>query len=127
MESLYIINSHADMATPNVEFNAETGVFVLYGEAFMEQPYNFYKPLFEWVEQYMREERKPILFDMKLTYFNTSSSKFILDFLRLLRKYELSGMTVTVRWFLRKTDEDMLEEIEDFMNVTGLTIETMPL
>lgn len=115
------------MATPNVEFNAETGVCVLSGEAFMEQPYNFYKPLFDWIETYIKEVNKPISFDMKLTYFNTSSSKFVLDFLRLLRKYQVSGGEVTVKWFLRKTDEDMREEIEDFMAVTGLTIEILPL
>jgi hypothetical protein len=127
VESLSIINSHSDVATPNVEFNAETGVCVLSGEAFMEQPYNFYKPLFEWIETYCKEVNKPIFFDMKLTYFNTSSSKFVLDFLRLLRKYQASGGEVTVRWFLRKTDEDMKEEIEDFMVVTGLMIEILPL
>jgi hypothetical protein len=125
VQSLYIINTHTDASTPNVEFNAETGHCVIAGEAFMEQPYLFYKPLSDWLDSYTKEVRGPLLFDIKLTYFNTSSSKFVLDMLRLLKKYQLSGGEVKVRWFLRKLDEDMKEEIEDFTLVTGLSIELM--
>jgi hypothetical protein len=74
VENLYIINNHADVSTPNVEFNAETGYCILSGEAFMEQPYSFYKPLFDWIETYIKEVKKSLFFDIKLTYFNTSSS-----------------------------------------------------
>jgi hypothetical protein len=45
----------------------------------------------------------------------------------LLRKYQLSGGEVKVRWFLRRTDEDMREEIEDFNMVTGLKIEVIAI
>ncbi len=127
MEDLYIINNHTDSSTPNVEFNAKTGVCVLSGEAFMEQPYFFYKPLSDWLETYIKEVRGGLFFDIKLTYFNTSSSKFVLDMLRLLKKYQLSGNEVKVRWFLRKLDEDMREEIEDFTLVTGLAIELVSI
>lgn len=127
MENLYIINSHTDVSTPNVEFNAETGICILSGEAFMEQPYNFYKPLFTWVEDYIKEVKQPLSFDIKLSYFNTSSSKFMLDLLRLLRKHQLTGTSVSVRWFLRQSDEDMREEIEDFAVVTGLQIEIVAI
>jgi hypothetical protein len=127
VNNLYIINNHVDSSTPNVEFNAETGYCVLSGEAFMEQPYFFYKPLSDWLETYTREMRGTLNFDVKLTYFNTSSSKFMLDMLRLLKKYQLSGGDVKVRWFLRKLDEDMREEIEDFTIVTGLQIELVSI
>ncbi len=127
MENLYIINSHTDVSTPNVEFNAETGNCTISGEAFMEQPYSFYKPLFSWVELYIKEVKKPLSLDIKLTYFNTSSSKFVLDLIRMLRKYQLMGGVVTVRWFLRQSDEDMQEEIEDFTAVTGLKIQIISI
>ena len=127
MENLYIINSHTDVSTPNVEFNAETGNCTISGEAFMEQPYSFYKPLFSWVELYIKEVKKPLSLDIKLTYFNTSSSKFVLDLVRMLRKYQLMGGVVSVRWFLRQSDEDMQEEIEDFTAVTGLKIQIISI
>jgi hypothetical protein len=127
VENLYIINSHTDVSTPNVEFNAETGNCTISGEAFMEQPYSFYKPLFSWVELYIKEVKKPLSLDIKLTYFNTSSSKFVLDLIRMLRKYQLMGGVVTVRWFLRQSDEDMQEEIEDFTAVTGLKIQIISI
>jgi hypothetical protein len=71
--------------------------------------------------------KKPLSLDIKLTYFNTSSSKFVLDLIRMLRKYQLMGGVVTVRWFLRQSDEDMQEEIEDFTAVTGLKIQIISI
>lgn len=125
MQNLSINQLHTDVSIPRVEFNAETGHCLLAGEAYMEQPYVFYKPLYEWLNSYIKEVRKPIFFEVKLTYFNTSSSKFVLDILRILKRYEIEGGGVHLKWYLRAIDEDMREEIEDFSITSGLDIQVV--
>lgn len=122
MQNLSINQLHTDVSIPRVEFNAETGHCLLAGEAYMEQPYVFYKPLYEWLNTYIKEVKQPIFFEIRLTYFNTSSSKFVLDILRILKRYEIEGGEVRLQWYLRAIDEDMREEIEDFALTSGLHI-----
>lgn len=122
MENLYITGQSETYLIPTVDFNAETGVCELAGESYLEETYAFYEPVYKWLREYTKEVEKPITFNMRLTYFNTSSSRCILDMLKILKDYQNRGGEVFVNWYLDEGDEDMEEEIEDFMIDTGLGI-----
>jgi len=69
------------------------------------------------------------VFNFKLKYFNTSSSKCIIDILHILRKFEEKGGEIEVNWFYDSSEEDIedeLEEIEDFMIETNIRINMIP-
>jgi len=68
------------------------------------------------------KKKKPLEIDFKLTYFNTNSSRLILDLLDMVKKYKDSGGTVTVKWNYDKKDPDMVEEVEDFILESGMNI-----
>ncbi len=55
-----------------------------------------------------------------MIYFNTSSSKAILDILDLIEKYHKSGGNITVNWYYESDDEDIQESGEEFSE--GLTV-----
>jgi hypothetical protein len=111
---------------PSVNFNYETGVCEISGESYMEDTYKFYTPLINWMRQYIAKDR-PITFNFKLTYFNTSSSRIILDILGILKEYKLKGGLVEVNWFYRTSDPDMVEEIDDFQRESGVDIVSIEL
>ena len=67
---------------------------------------------------------KPITFHFGLTYFNTSSSRSILDNLNTLKQYEQQGGSVTVNWRIRDWDQDMKQDVEDFSIDANLPIHT---
>ena len=69
--------------------------------------------------------KKPLLFNFKLSYVNTSSSKHILFILRLLKKYSEDGNEVITNWFIEKGDMDTEEDVEDYMIITGLEIKIL--
>ena len=48
---------------------------------------------------------------IRLEYFNTSSSKCLMD---LLKRVEQSAAEATVLWYYEEDDEDMLEAGEDY-------------
>jgi hypothetical protein len=122
ISNLEIEGEKGTFFTPHVSFNAETGVCLLEGESYLEDTWEFYERLQQWLKSFIQENR-PIVFNFKLTYFNTSSSKGILDLLKTLKNYENKGGSVKVTWFYPEDDEDNLEEAEDFKEDTGLNIQ----
>ena len=126
MENLEIKGSHGEYDIPTVVFNAETGFCELRGESYLEKTAEFYNRLLDWLDGYMTEVKKPIVFNFKLTYFNTSSSKRLLYILLKLKEYEENGGQVTINWYYHEDDTDMEEEVEDFRIITNLEINPIP-
>ena len=58
---------------------------------------------------------------MQLEYFNTSSSKCILDvFKKLENLHNKSVAEVVINWYYEEDDEDMLEAGEDYQSILKL-------
>ncbi len=106
--------------TPKVVFDAETGELLLEGRSIPENSVEFYIPLMEWVEAYSQEIKTETTVQMKLEYFNTSSSKCLLDLLRKLETISNRGNKVSVNWYFEEDDEDMMEAGEDYNAIVGL-------
>jgi hypothetical protein len=106
---------------PSVNFNAEYGVCELVGESYMEDCYKFYIPLIEWLTEYCNSHNT-ITFNFKLYYFNTQSSRMILKIIEVLMHYKEKGGKPNINWYYYKSDPDMIEEVEDYKNESGLDI-----
>jgi len=122
MKNIEIHGLEEEFYIPSVNFNADTGICELSGESYLEETSAFYEPLVNWISQYIEEKRASLTLNIKLVYYNTSSSKKILDLLRIMKDYEKSGGDATVNWFYEDNDIDTIEDIEDFMLITGLKI-----
>ena len=79
------------------------------------------------LKRYIEEINSAITFNFKLTYFNTSSSRQILDIIDTLKKYQQDGGDVQINWFYDPDDPDMCDEVEDFKVETGMEIALKPL
>lgn len=129
MDNLIIEGYHGTYYVPSVDFNAEIGVCSLSGESYLEDTLEFYTQLYNWLDKFYAEKKIPLTFEFKLQYYNTSSSKCIVDIMVLLKKYQNKGKQILVKWFYNNASEDAdeeIEEVEDFMTETGLKIEIVP-
>ncbi|MBX2983618.1 MAG: DUF1987 domain-containing protein [Flavobacteriales bacterium] len=106
--------------TPTVHFDSETGVLELRGRSIPENSIEFYKPLIDWIDQYARNPKPQTQLRVQLEYFNTSSSKCILDLFKKLENVRSSGNEVQVLWHYETDDEDMLEAGEDYQAIISL-------
>jgi len=106
--------------TPSVDFNAEKGVLELRGRSIPENSIEFYKPLNEWIENYGKTPQSETTVDVRLEYFNTSSSKCILDLFKQLENLNGSGTNIKVNWYFEEDDEDMEEAGEDYQAIINL-------
>jgi hypothetical protein len=121
MENLHVHISPELSYYPIINFYYETGLCEISGESYMEETYKFYEPVINWLRKYVTENR-PVNLIVKLTYFNTSSSRFILEILLILKRHKENGRKVEVTWYYKSDDPDILSEIKDFMEESGLNI-----
>ncbi|MEA2105977.1 MAG: DUF1987 domain-containing protein [Bacteroidota bacterium] len=103
--------------TPAVSFNAETGVIEIKGRSIPENSIEFYRPLVEWLEEYSKDPQKLTTVNIQLEYFNTSSSKCILDVFKKLESIKKARNDVIINWYYEEDDEDMLEAGEDYESI----------
>lgn len=120
MENLII---KGEAKTPTIDFNYGKGELVISGRSIPENSIEFYKPIIEWLELLKVSEKDKIVLDIKLEYFNTSSSKCILDVFKKLEEIRGVGKDASIRWFFESDDEDMEEAGQDFSAIIKVPLE----
>lgn len=103
--------------TPTVLFDSDKGVMELKGRSIPENSIEFYKPITESLEAYSKEPKTATNVEIQLEYFNTSSSKCILDLFKKLEAIHKAGNEVSIKWYYEEDDEDMLEAGEDYQAI----------
>lgn len=103
--------------TPYISMDPEKGVIEIKGRSIPENSLEFYKPLIEWLGEYSENDQKTTQVKIKLEYFNTSSSKCILDIFKRLEVMYRKGWTIEIFWYYDEDDEDMYESGEDYQSI----------
>jgi hypothetical protein len=103
--------------TPTIIFDSEAGLLELKGRSIPENSIEFYKPVVESLDKYSQEPKDKTSVNIQLEYFNTSSSKCILDLFKKLESIHKTGKDVVINWFYEEDDEDMLEAGEDYQAI----------
>ena len=103
--------------TPTVKFDASTGNIEIKGRSIPENSIEFYKPLVDWLEEYGGNALEKTNVNIQLEYFNTSSSKCILDVFKKLEAIQKTKDGVLINWYYEEDDEDMLEAGEDYESI----------
>lgn len=110
-------------ATPTsayVDFNPTTGKIEMKGRSVPENPLEFFNPLTSWLETYHKEVAQPLSFDVKLEYFNTSSSKCLLDVFKKILLMHRAGIQTEITWWCEEFDDDMVEAGEDYKEMLNM-------
>lgn len=86
-----------------------------------------YMPMIEWLENYVATPAAATIFDIKLSYFNTASSKYLLDLLLKLQHLQESKGGVTVNWHYDVEDESMEEAGEAYQSIVHVPFYMVPV
>ena len=103
--------------TPSIRFDAAKGIVEIRGRSIPENSTEFFKPLVDWLDEYSENPAKITNVNIHLEYFNTSSSKSILDLFKKLEAIHKSNNEVIINWYYEEDDEDMLEAGEDYESI----------
>ena len=103
--------------TPEVAFLVLDKKLTLTGRSIPENSIQFYEPLLNWANDFCSSNPGQIEVHVKLEYFNTSSSKCLMD---LLKRIENCECDAEVYWYFEEEDEDMQEAGEDYAAIIQL-------
>ncbi|OFX36515.1 MAG: hypothetical protein A2X08_11655 [Bacteroidetes bacterium GWA2_32_17] len=104
--------------TPQINFDAQSGIFELKGRSLPENSVQYYLPMFIWLEHYTLNPAPQTILNIQLDYFNSSSSKSIANlFMRLVQISKSGKSKVVINWLYNEQDDDMLEAGEDFKSI----------
>ncbi len=114
-----ILNLEGTEDTPKIMLDKGNGIFEISGRSLPEDTAEFYQPILDWIESYAAGPNDKTEFVFKLEYFNTASSKLILDVLSALEDIE----GTSVMWYFHEDDEDMEEAGEEFSELVEIPFE----
>ena len=119
-----IISIEETKKTPGITLNKDAKIFELKGRSMPEDATEFYEPVILWLREYAENPHKDGLNLMvKLDYFNTTSSKMILEIFKIIEGLD----NHKILWHYFEDDEDMQDAGEDFQYIIGSVIELVKL
>lgn len=113
----YLHQSGSD--SPFILLDAVNGVFQMKGNSIMEEAVVFYEPTLDWWMQYQKIANQVTRFHVDLHYWNTSSSKLLLDVFSRLEG--IAGSVIV--WHLDLDDEELEETGYEFAELVKVPFE----
>lgn len=119
--------------TPEIYLSPSENLFFIRGTSSPEDVRALYYPVIEWMTIFvddvlegaftMYNSENPVKFQIDLSYFNSSSAKFIYDLLTEIKRMVVGKMPVKVLWYYDEEDSDMKEAGSDIASLVGMEFE----
>ncbi|MBP5367176.1 MAG: DUF1987 domain-containing protein [Bacteroidales bacterium] len=113
-----------NMKTPSVLLDPDTGVLELSGRSIPENTESLYKPLLEWVEEYVKNPQPRTTVNIKFEYFNSSSAKYLIRFLEYVTQLKKQGNVLIINWYY--DDDELYEYGQDYQDVLEMKFNFIP-
>jgi len=128
MEKLYFSPTKN---TPEIILSLEENIFSISGNSRPEDVRLLYYPVIDWLKNlvnkmlngnhYNFSSENPFNLKIDLSYFNSSSAKFLFDIFSELKRVSSSGIPVIVEWYYDNDDPELKEAGEDMAMMAGMT------
>lgn len=115
--------------TPSLSFILDSGTLELTGISRPEDVAGFYEEPLEWLRQLeeatlgsgdMKYRVNELNVILRLSYFNSSSSKYLIMMLKHIKNMFDGGIQGQVDWYYEEGDEKMMEDGEDLADAVDL-------
>ena len=103
--------------TPGIILDKQNNKFKIEGKSFPEEARSFYKPILGWLKEYAANPNEKTEFIVDMEYYNTASSKMLLEVFKTFKEIHKNGNSVEIHWYYPEDDEDMLEAGEDYEEI----------
>jgi len=109
------LNIAPTKSSPEITLDADAGLLRIRGESFPENASKFYAPVIEWIAEYFVEAAgRKTVFEIEIVYFNSSTSKVLMNLLDLADYAAGEGKDVSVHWICDEENETAIECGEEF-------------
>lgn len=108
---------------PGIVLDPVDKLFEISGKSLPEDVLEFYQPVLDWLNTYRADPIAKTAFNIKLIYFNTASSKMIMDIMLIFEEMVEEGHEVVIKWHSHVKDEDMQEAGKEFEDMIAVPFE----
>lgn len=113
--------------TPTVKSDSNLGLLEITGRSNPENTIEVFKPIVNWVEEYVQNPGEKTTVVIQLEHFNTSSSKSLIGILKRFEAVKKEGREIVINWLYDADDEDILEAGENFESVIAIPFKMIPV
>ncbi|AFG38736.1 biofilm regulation phosphoprotein SiaC [Spirochaeta africana] len=124
MEALHI---EPTKSSPEITFDPGSGILRIQGQSYPENSFQFFEPVFAWLQQYLAQLAGPCTVQLNLDYLNTSSSKCLMDFIDLMEDAYSEGKQVRIEWLYDPDNDSSIELAEEFKEDLSLPFDILKL
>ena len=107
-----IFRINATVRSPFILLDPESGIMEISGRSLLDDSELFYKPMVEWIEEYIKSPSPKTTFICNFNYYNNPLSKILFNVLMKLDKNICPPNRFEIHWYYEKDDNDMLENGE---------------
>ncbi len=114
-----------ELDTPKIHLNPETNIYLMSGKSLPENAIDFYSPIIKWLEQFCEEVQdteQTYIFDIRLDYFNSASSRQIVKCLQIITNSKIRDR-VQIVWRYDEGDFSSLHDGQLFSKIVGVDFE----
>lgn len=109
MESLIIQGTEK---TPEINFNSATGKLFVGGRSYSSDAFDFYKPVNEWLNNYLQNPKETTILEVNVDYFHSVSVKYLTTIVKKISQLQDTGKSVKVLWLHQADENDEDESFE---------------
>jgi len=111
------LQTNATPNTPALSCDPAAGGISIAGESYPENAASLFQPLLDWVHGFLTQEghiHQPMVVDIDLKYFNSATSRILMQLFDLLDAAARDGRDVVVNWHHHAHNEMAEEYGEEF-------------
>ena len=118
-----LLKYKATSDTPEIIFDSIENKFQIIGRSLPENPYDFYKPIIDWMTEYSKEPNSSTQIEINLEYFNSSSIKQLLQIFMVLEKIKKDGKDAKIIWYYNEDDDLNKIKGREFESILSIPFE----
>ena len=122
MKEFYVKQTHR---TPEIKGSVNKGELSIKGRSLPEDAKDFYLPFKKWLSFFLKSNAEKLLVKLELEYFNTATSKVLVDMMMNLDKLR-DSKDIKVMWIYDEDDLEMEEVGGDFKLLLGELVQLQP-
>lgn len=116
------INEKATYSTPNLIFKPKEGKIELSGRSMLENSWKWYDVLIDYLKEYVENPAQQTTVSIDLEYFDTRTSKYLMNMLKKLSTINKEAGSIFINWFYNPEDTDMFDMIGDYQELICINI-----
>jgi hypothetical protein len=124
-----ILKIKSTKLTPEIVMDPTNHVVEIKGFSFPEDAQEFYQPIINWLKEYKEEysnnfkDNNELKVYFKLVYFNSASTRLLVEIFELLNKMLTGGYSIKVYWHYDIEDPKMGETGNELSEITKVPVQ----